>query len=193
MKSNLNDAELIAEVYAVSKSRAPEVIEEFAPIVAAAARIAGGMAVKKIASKVGDAFSGSEDEVQEAEDQEQGSCAHAEQGCTCTDCPECEANGAPEDSHEVDLEDSCGYDQVAEPEVQDVDDAVHITLSDLHKTLKCAAALTELLSNASEITGDVTVKVARAADILGDVYDKLDYDLNGFSVHNTGHEDLSHV
>ena len=126
-------------------------------------------------------------------EQEHSSCTHAEQGCNCTDCPECEANDTTEEAPAVDQESSCGYDQVAEPEVKDADDEVHITLSDLHKTLKCAAALYQLLSNASEITGDVTVKIARAADILGGVYDKLDYDLNGFSIQNTGHEDVDHV
>jgi hypothetical protein len=89
-------------------------------------------------------------------------------------------------------EEGCGYDQVEEPVYQanPVDESeMHVALADLHKALKYSAALTELLGQVGELEGWTAVKIAKAADYLGAVYDKLDYDINGHSVHNTGYED----
>ena len=66
---------------------------------------------------------------------------------------------------------------------------MHVALADLHKASKYAAALTDLLGNVGSLEGWTAVKIAKAADYLGAVFDKLDYDLNGHSVHNTGYED----
>jgi hypothetical protein len=163
MKSNANDAELIAEAYATHRRGSPEVIEEFLPTVAAATRV--------------------------SEDDEHEDCEAASQGCTCTGCPDCESNSAPV----VDQEDSCGYDQVLEPQVQsnDIDESeMHVALSDLHKASKYADALTDLLMRVGSLEGWTAVKIAKAADYLGAVYHELDYNLNGHSVHNTGYEDV---
>ncbi len=179
MKSNANDAELIAEAYASHRrGGAPDVIEEFLPAIAAAARTAVKVA-PKVAAVVG-SMTGSDSEDGEHED-----CEAAAQGCTCTDCPDCESNGAAA----VDQEGSCGYDQVSEPEPQPVAEEVHTALTDLHKLLKYSSALSELLGQVGNIEGDDAVKIAKACDYLGAVYDRLDYDLNGHSVHNTGYED----
>jgi len=92
-----------------------------------------------------------------------------------------------------DQEHSCGYEQVLEPvvaQVSTVDESeMHVALADLHKASKYAAALTDLLGNVGSLEGWTAVKIAKAADYLGAVFDKLDYDLNGHSVHNTGYED----
>jgi hypothetical protein len=97
-----------------------------------------------------------------------------------------------EDSSCMSDEESCGYDQVSEPvlQVNPVDESeMHVALADLHKALKYSTALTELLGQVGELEGWTAVKIAKAADYLGAVYDKLDYDINGHSVHNTGYED----
>ena len=220
MKSNANDAELIAEAYATTRrgAQGPEVIEEFLPAIAAgAARVAAPVAkkiIKKVggaavhvakevgkelgqkavdaagrgATKVGDAISSRMGAEGYPEDGEYEDCEAAAQGCTCTDCPDCESNGASA----VDQEHSCGYDQVAEPEpqVSTIDESeMGVALADLHKAGKYAAALTDLLGNVGSLEGWTAVKIAKAADYLGAVFDKLDYDLNGHSVHNTGYED----
>lgn len=150
MKSNVNDAELIAEAYATnSRSVTPEVLEEFLPAIAAVARTAVKAApvVAKVAAAVMD-----------SEDQEL----------------------------------SCGYDQVAEPEpqVDHVDESeINVALSDLYKVSKYAAALTDMLGSVGSLEGWTAVKVAKAADYLGAVFHQLDYDQNGHSMQNTGHED----
>lgn len=183
MTSNDSDTKLIAEIYDTHRRQGnPEIIEEFLPAIAAAARTAVKVA-PKIASVVG-SVTGSDSKDDEHED-----CEAASQGCTCTGCPDCESNSAPV----VDQEDSCGYDQVTEPEVvpNDIDESeMHVALSDLHKASKYADALTDLLMRVGSLEGWTAVKIAKAADYLGAVYHELDYNLNGHSVHNTGYEDV---
>ena len=182
MRSNVNDTKLIAELYDTHRRQGnPEIIEELLPAMAAA--YVAGKVIPKIASVVGQVRSS------KSEDDEHADCEAALQGCTCTGCPDCESNSAPV----VDQEDSCGYDQVLEPQLQsnDIDESeMHVALSDLHKASKYADALTDLLMRVGSLEGWTAVKIAKAADYLGAVYHELDYNLNGHSVHNTGYEDV---
>lgn len=239
MKSNVNDAQLIAETYAAQRRGEPtEVIEEFLPAVAAAARVAGGFAAKKlapaakkVAKKIGSAAVTAGKEVGKealaiagevgaeagkvavdaagnvvskigraigAEDGEHGTDDGECESCGGLGCEDCNGSGLESTRQfvnrmEEDQENSCGYDQVLEPEVPEVnvvdESEMHVALSDLHKASKYAAELTLLLSNVGSLEGWTAVKIAKAADYLGAVYHQLDYDLNGHSVHNTGYED----
>jgi hypothetical protein len=192
MKSNANDAELIAEAYATHRRESPEVIEEFLPAIAAVAggaakmagRAAGGAA--KIAGRAAGRAAG----------KVAGKVARTARD-TAVNGLDFAANAADEALHKLaspsDEEHNCGYEQVLEPvvaQVSTVDESeMHVALADLHKASKYAAALTDLLGNVGSLEGWTAVKIAKAADYLGAVFDKLDYDLNGHSVHNTGYED----
>ena len=196
MKSNANDAELIAEAYATHRRGSPEVIEEFLPAIAAAAGGAAKMAGRAAGKVAGRAAGGAAKMAGRAAGKVAGKVARTARD-TAVNGLDFASNAADEALHKLaspsDEEHNCGYEQVLEPvvaQVSTVDESeMHVALADLHKASKYAAALTDLLGNVGSLEGWTAVKIAKAADYLGAVFDKLDYDLNGHSVHNTGYED----
>jgi hypothetical protein len=209
MKSKLNDAELIAEAYAKVEVQQ----EGLGALAGGIGRAAGKVAKKglkaagslakdvaaetgRVAAEVGGAglkaagkAAGSlADKAIDAADRGISKLAGDEED----PAEDGEGKYPAEDSSCMSDEESCGYDQVSEPvlQVNPVDESeMHVALADLHKALKYSTALTELLGQVGELEGWTAVKIAKAADYLGAVYDKLDYDINGHSVHNTGYED----
>lgn len=209
MKSKLNDAELIAEAYAKVEVQQ----EGLGALAGGIGRAAGEVAKKglraagslakdvaaetgRVAAEVGGAglqaagkAAGSlADKAIDAADRGISKLAGDEED----PAEDGEGKYPAEDSSCMSDEESCGYDQVSEPvlQVNPVDESeMHVALADLHKALKYSTALTELLGQVGELEGWTAVKIAKAADYLGAVYDKLDYDINGHSVHNTGYED----
>lgn len=207
MKSNANDAELIAEAYTarrLSVGAAEEDQEKkvriqngiYNAVAGAVKSVVGG--TKKEGDKMAERMhAGGYPDHKSPRKSEDGEsyedCEHAAQGCDCSDCEQCASNGTSEEAPVVDQEDSCGYDQVAEPVADPAAEAaIHSSLADLHKALKYAATLSDIIGNIGGIDGDSALKIAKAADYLGAVYDKLDYDANGHSMYNTGHEDATH-
>ena len=69
------------------------------------------------------------------------------------------------------------------------DSEVNMAMAELYKIEKYAGELAELLKGVPALEGWTAAKITKAADYLGSVYHKLDYDLNGHSMHNTGYED----
>jgi len=69
------------------------------------------------------------------------------------------------------------------------DSEVNMAMAELYKIEKYAGELAELLKRVPALEGWTAAKITKAADYLGSVYHKLDYDLNGHSMHNTGYED----
>jgi hypothetical protein len=217
MKSKLNDAELIAEAYAkvevqeeglgalaggigrgiaaagrglkkvAQSDTTKKIVRGAGNLAADAAKEAGAVAAEvggEALKTAGKAAVSLADKAVDAADKGISRLAgNAEDG---------EGKYPAEDSSCMSDEESCGYDQVSEPvlQVNPVDESeMHVALADLHKALKYSTALTELLGQVGELEGWTAVKIAKAADYLGAVYDKLDYDINGHSVHNTGYED----
>lgn len=69
------------------------------------------------------------------------------------------------------------------------DSEVNMAMAELYKIEKYAASLSELLQHSNSLEGWTAAKITKAADYLGSVFHKLDYDMNGHSMHNTGYED----
>ena len=66
---------------------------------------------------------------------------------------------------------------------------MNMAMAELYKIEKYAGKLAELLQGVPSLEGWTAAKITKAADYLGSVYHKLDFDMNGHSMHNTGHED----
>ena len=69
------------------------------------------------------------------------------------------------------------------------DSEIQMAKSELYKIEKYAATLGQMLDSQSALEGWTASKITKAADYLGSVFHKLDYDINGHSMNNTGHED----
>lgn len=69
------------------------------------------------------------------------------------------------------------------------DSEVNMAMSELYKIEKYANGLSQLLQGMPALEGWTASKITKAADYLGSVFHKLDYDVNGHSMHNTGYED----
>ena len=69
------------------------------------------------------------------------------------------------------------------------DSEVNMAMAELFKIGKYAAELAQLLQGVPALEGWTAAKITKAADYLGSVFHKLDYDVNGHSMHNTGYED----
>lgn len=214
MKSKLNDAELIAEAYSQEVQE-----EGIGALAGGLGRVAGKVAKKglkvagKVAKEVGKEAAQVAKEVggeglRAAGKVAKGAAKTAYKGLDkagqvadeaiskLTDNTEdSECYGDQEEIVAIDVqpdEEACGYDQVSEPEdeVNHADESeMNMALADLHKAQRYAVQLTELLHNVDSLEGWTAVKISKAADYLGSVFDKIDYDLNGHSMHNTGYED----
>lgn len=105
-------------------------------------------------------------------------------------CADYESMGCTECGSEVDVHASIPAEMTEPAESNYPDDSeVNMAMAELYKIEKYANSLAQLLQHVPALEGWTASKITKAADYLGSVFHKLDYDINGYSMHNTGYED----
>lgn len=107
-------------------------------------------------------------------------------GCEDAECPGC--SDCVEDALNAPMAVAVEVPEPAESNYPD-DSEVNMAMAELYKIEKYANGLSELLQGMTALEGWTASKITKAADYLGSVFHKLDYDVNGHSMHNTGYED----
>ena len=97
---------------------------------------------------------------------------------------------------EDDLEDGLGHEDGENmPQINHHDDSeMKMALAELYKIEKYAGALSLMMKELPALEGWTASKITKAADYLGSVFHKLDYDFASgehASMFNAGHEDVS--
>jgi len=213
MKSKQNDAQLIAEAYnEVVEEALPALAAGIARGAAAAGRGAAavakkvapiaGKAIKKTA-KIGagaalGAADGAADGVAQAvgglaKGVVQGATGAIEGAVGAASDEEGDMSQSP-GQYEIEVKEvevpSIHSDVDVEPRVNHHDDSeIKMALAELYKIEKYAFGLGLMLKEMPALEGWTAAKITKAADYLGSVFHKLDYDVNGHSMHNTGYED----
>lgn len=107
-------------------------------------------------------------------------CKHAEDGCSCKDCPDCSKNTEEDECSEV-QRDEVVYIQAGslegDSECDCSDDGeIDMARAQLLKAAEYATALFNQLENIDNLEGWTASKITKASDYLSSVYHALSYD-----------------